>query len=293
MSRRAARRFNVATAPRPWKLICFVWFRYQKVVLQCGHGRAAVESVCAKSTATYTEWLQCGHGRAAVESRLATSKSQISFRFNVATAARPWNPFRTEPSPNEFELHVATAARPWNPTKCRWDAWLQKLPCGHGRPAVESFPFWRINSPTSELQCGHGRGAVESVGNRQPRPAQGEASRGHGRAAVESGIRAAGRLRSRSFNVATAARPWNRRIDCARPYRTNWLHCGYGRAAVESSCLPFASPASLTLQCGHGRAAVESGWAIDDIARIDQLQCGHGRAAVESFPPRIFQFSGN
>ena len=107
--------------------------------LQCGHGRAAVESSSLSSTAGSPPSLQCVQGSAAVESRAC---------FPPFAAA--------------FWLH-----------------------CGHGRAAVESKICVPVPLAFDPLQCGPGRAAVESSRSSCRHPSY------------------------TSFNVATAARPWN------------------------------------------------------------------------------------
>ena len=188
--RRSIHRFNVATAARPWTRAKTWAARITGRWLQCGHGRAAVESLSCFRAFWLSSLLQCGHGRAAVESfRERFDPVPELCRFNVAPAAGPW--------------HRVRSLRSRLP-----DPWLQ---CGHGRAAVESRSSLPSRRGTSRLQCGHGRAAVESgCLKNAPSDEMTALQCGHGRAAVESS--AFGRLRaegSAGFNVATAARPWN------------------------------------------------------------------------------------
>ena len=100
--------------------------------------------------------------RRGIDSARRASDSS-STRFNVATAARPWNLYcclRNDPSRASF--HVATAARPWNRVLFRSHHSHGRASRGHGRAAVESTSIGSLVTPYNVLQCGHGRAAVES-----------------------------------------------------------------------------------------------------------------------------------
>ena len=141
----AYRRFNAATAARPWnrrKLTDITRAAIDR--LQCGHGRAAVELLRGTAGIGSPAELQCGHGRAAVESDVhqmttAALKLLQCGHGRAAVESGPGN--RVHLAPRGF--NVATAARPWNPT-CPPAVGIttDRLQCGHGRAAVESPRRW-------------------------------------------------------------------------------------------------------------------------------------------------------
>ena len=81
---------------------------------------------------------------------------------------------------------------------------------------------------------------------------------GHGTSAVET-EQATGRTAScRSFNSATAHRPWKHRA-LLRPLAAHGrLQFGHGTSAVETRVWGKISPQRGTLQFGHGTSAVET-----------------------------------
>ena len=106
--------FNVATAARPWNRA-----RHAALVRVArasrGRGRAAVESLKGERVWKKARPLQCGHGRAAVESRVGGGHLQCAVQLHVATAARPWNQCKENGRRVRLSgFNVATAARPWN-----------------------------------------------------------------------------------------------------------------------------------------------------------------------------------
>jgi len=179
-----------------------------------------------------------------VETRLARHYALEGRRaFNAATARRPWRPWkRTLPMSRYLGFNAATARRPWRPRKSSGPcAPRRRLQCGHGPKAVETWagagdrrvvladasmrprpegrgdPYspQRRSLPAVTLQCGHGPKAVETCGCG---PAVGAGHHGlqcgHGPKAVETSLPVVSRCpRPRSFNAATARRPW-------RPYHS-------------------------------------------------------------------------
>ncbi len=111
--------------------------------LQCGHGTKAVENPGRRATDVCDgHWLQCGHGTKAVENgRSRRRRRPRCWRFNAATARRPW---RTFVDPSRLALGVRASMRPRHE--------------GRGEPAVVSTSA--INA--AALQCGHGTKAVEN-----------------------------------------------------------------------------------------------------------------------------------
>ena len=136
--------FNSATAVKPWRTARVMAFASQRVptlqfghggeavetmsevahitartlVLQFGHGGEAVEtSSTGTSQLAWTEQLQFGHGGEAVETRTRERLNiGTRWRFNSATAVKPWRRFRRD-----------------------WGVWgRSQLQFGHGGEAVET-----------------------------------------------------------------------------------------------------------------------------------------------------------
>src|SRR4051812_43424836 len=85
------RRFNGATAVRPWKTDQAKMVIDHFQVLQWGHGREAVEDSFVMWNRFGIGALQWGHGREAVEDPHRTGRdSACPDCFNGATAVRPW-----------------------------------------------------------------------------------------------------------------------------------------------------------------------------------------------------------
>src|SRR5216683_3200754 len=85
------RRFNAATAVRPWRTTTPQDRIARMVALQCGHGGEAVENRFLPIAVCAAFLLQCGHGGEAVENSSYRPLSRESpHSFNAATAVRPW-----------------------------------------------------------------------------------------------------------------------------------------------------------------------------------------------------------
>ena len=117
-------------------------FPWQTRALQCGHGRAAVESSQVAITETLTDRLQCGHGRAAVESAGALDRARLG------PAASMW------PRPRGRGIKHS----PVRPARVI-EASMWPRPRGRG---IKWRADWEA-STADPLQCGHGRAAVESL----------------------------------------------------------------------------------------------------------------------------------
>ena len=206
----ATARFNVATAARPWNRPNSETPDSPARLLQCGHGRAAVESV--------TAGLSCGRGRNSFNVatparprnlRPASGPRRYLMSFNVPTAARPWNlGWHTWQEWRLLRFNVATAARPWNLKNRAYRARIASAsmwPRPRGRGIVLGVA--QIAADSDGLQCGHGRAAVEST-----RCFRG---RVHGQRA------------------SMWPRPRGRGIPLVEPRScmTTLLQCGHGRAA--------------------------------------------------------------
>ncbi len=107
--------------------------------------------------------------------------------------------------------------------------------------------------------------------------------------------RAAGRRPHRSFNAATAFKPWR---TCRAPCqcrRRESLQCGHGLQAVENVATGrWCSTRISSLQCGHGLQSVENQHGGAGLGQPGRLQCGHGLQAVENvaFRPPFPRRSG-
>ena len=88
----------------------------------------------------------------------------------------------------------------------------------------------------------------------------------------------------RSFNAATARRPWRTRLALARHGDPVQLQCGHSPKAVENIATSLIMyDAAVLLQCGHSPKAVENriGQIVLPGAAVE-LQCGHSPKAVEN-----------
>ncbi len=117
-----SRRFNAATARRPWRTGNDCRALAAATTLQCGHGTKAVENADSYGSRRWCTELQCGHGTKAVENQTASATScpppiasmrprhegrgELQQRvkscvqpigFNAATARRPWRTARSGP----------------------------------------------------------------------------------------------------------------------------------------------------------------------------------------------------
>ena len=152
--------------------------------------------------------------------------------------------------------------RPWRTSRSRRPPCRRYLlQCGHGHEAVENADARTCNLPDVLLQCGHGHEAVENSSQ----------------AASTLCLR-------RSFNAATAMRPWRTSADFGVILCGVMLQCGHGHEAVENAAAEVLACLRIrALQCGHGHEAVEnpntlSAYPTGSVA----LQCGHGHEAVEN-----------
>ena len=159
------------------------------------------------------------------------------------------------------------------------------------------------------LQFGHGTEAVENLGEFFDIGGKEKLQFGHGTEAVENarkcGVSMSGR---KSFNSATALRPWKTNRSVPSGNRFARLQFGHGTEAVENvqATQPLAGK-SLKLQFGHGTEAVENQSSVPQRQRggfsfnsatalrpwktaewfsdgmiLFTLQFGHGTEAVEN-----------
>ncbi len=91
------RRFNGATAQRPWKFFVRHQDGTSSTLLQWGHGTEAVEIAEAAILSPTYPTLQWGHGTEAVEIQNQTRIPWCQKSFNGATAQRPWKSLRCNP----------------------------------------------------------------------------------------------------------------------------------------------------------------------------------------------------
>ena len=198
--------------------------------------------------------------------------------FNAATARRPW---RTHASLGLIDPRRASMRpRPEGRGERRFVASTtirsSMLQCGHGPKAVENGS--RATPDRGEvLQCGHGprpwrthricpSTLVQSRASMRPRP-EGRGERGQPRWS-RHGDR-------RSFNAATARRPWRTRAGLLADFASGWLQCGHGPKTVENS--------SVRRQTLDGRASMRPRPEDRGEPRVG-FACMHGLTA--SMRPR-------
>ena len=224
--------FNGATALRPWMAELISRSRLSQLMLQWGHGLAAVDGTpCAPPP-----------------------RKRIG--FNGATALRPWmvTHGRPDSTPSPASMGPRPCGRGWQLSRpCRRPVFLASMgprPCGRGwrrgrRGKREALPASMGPRPCGRgwndsgfyacaanlLQWGHGLAAVDGRRDRG-RPCRARASMGprpcgrgwdhnehnrsgcdqlqwgHGLAAVDGLPTTARPPRLQSFNGATALRPW-------------------------------------------------------------------------------------
>src|SRR5579875_2255423 len=107
--------FNGATAIRPWRP-SFTASRIEKYfALQWSHGHTAVETAAQSGRSTQNMWASMEprpYGRGDFVDWRAGQRR--AFRFNGATAIRPWRLRGRPRRPTEFRrFNGATAIRPW------------------------------------------------------------------------------------------------------------------------------------------------------------------------------------
>ena len=208
--------------------------------LQCGHGRAAVESSNSSevplSRQEQAMWPR-PRGRG-ITAACGTPRATLP-GFYGARAARPWNlNTRSLIRSKSRCFNVATAARPWNPcvfrtrkgSICRF-TW----PRPRGRGIVFDGVFGQVVLSASTWPRPRGRGIVtpqlqhsirgarfhvgprprgRGIGKRQ-RQAKGSSPGFNVATAARPGYQGGSCRRGGrqpGFNVATAARPWNHRL---------------------------------------------------------------------------------
>ena len=251
--------------------------------------------------------LQWGHGLAVDGNRPHQTSTGPSC-FNGATALRPWTVrppaapprvsrplqwghglaavdgycrLRHEPAPPR-SFNGATALRPWTGRTGAWctaherPASMGPRPCGRGR---QGRPRRGVGRPARASMgprpCGRGRPRRAARGLRGPPASMGPRPCGRGRTMTKEMHR-----RARSFNGATALRPWT-----AVTVSTMWTGPGSFNGAtalrpwtVKTWCNrtggTFASMGPRP--CGRGRTC-----AAAELFRFTELQWGHGLAAVD------------
>ena len=161
--------------------------------------RRSLDSIAA------TEALQFGHGGDAVDDTVYTSAYGRQSRcFNSATAVTPWmtSP-RLGACSTSLSFNSATAVTPWMTAQAGQRAGQPALlQFGHGGDAVDDDAATPQRREARLLQFGHGGDAVDDD------------------TAFDSG-----KLRSRSFNSATAVTPW---------MTTAWVADSSGRTRTAS-----------------------------------------------------------
>ncbi len=136
------------------------------------------------------------------------------------------------------------------------------------------------------LQWGHGGEAVELSGTATSAAGLPLLQWGHGGEAVELLPRSSQWPEIRSFNGATAVKPWNS-FCVHRALSVNaMLQWGHGGEAVELSRRMSRRESSAPLQWGHGGEAVEFIVLEAPLTRYSSLQWGHGGEAVEFSMPQ-------
>ncbi len=211
---------------------------------------------------TGTVLLQCGHGLSAVENGqvggLRARAGGASMRPRpVGRGERPSN---LDSQPLYHCFNAATASRPWR---------------------TRAFPV--PGRSAKRLQCGHGLSAVENgdvLDVRQERLGASMRPRPLGRGEPRRIHRV--RPRTRSFNAATASRPWRTLIFDELHAQPNRLQCGHGLSAVENLENIEQAGRRIVLQCGHGLSAVENG---REVAMLIPMLLGFN-AATASRPWR-------
>src|SRR5579862_1793235 len=109
----------------------------------------------------------------------------------------------------------------------------------------------------------------------------------------ERPTRACLRSRRKSFNGATARRPWRTSVlekftEADGLLRLQW---GHGTKAVENVGDNTAGGKDGGLQWGHGTKAVENRMMVPTTNASSGLQWGHGTKAVENMGNLRFQYA--
>ena len=205
--------FNAATARRPWRTLVLRAFSMVHVRLQCGHGPKTVENHYGHRSGTSTPAeLQCGHGPKTVENRDSgvTPDSINGASMRPRPEDRGERDAMTQDVDSGASFNAATARRPWR-TRTAVTGTLAHASM-RPRPEDRGEPDGKLIRPRrARLQCGHGPKTVENdrsarvdqpdLASMRPRPED----RG------EPG-RSCGVVRGRSFNAATARRPWRTHV---------------------------------------------------------------------------------
>ena len=105
---------------------------------------------------------------------------------------------------------------------------------------------------------------------------------GHGLAAVDGACPTMRATRHRSFNGATALRPWTAEHGWPQPRKSSWLQWGHGLAAVDGRCeygvIAEPTPASMGPRpCGRGRRPKSGRRRVPCMASMGPRPCGRGR----------------
>ena len=279
--------FNGATALRPWtgqrRRLPDSRRPASMGPRPCGRGRGGRVYDYAGGAVV----LQWGHGLAAVDGPwMASTRSTSTSCFNGATALRPWTVASTG------GLRVSSYELQWGHglaavdgvAACRLEQALELLQWGHGLAAVDGArrhraPKEGARASMGPQPCGRGRrspctgfraAAGASMGprpcgrgriDRPPRPRAAPAASmgprpcGRGRRSFSwSGMRG----RSRSFNGATALRPWTGQ-------------CTFARSRLHARASMGPRP------CGRGRLARRPPLASGRRASMGPRPCGRGR----------------
>ena len=229
--------------------------------LQWSHGPKAVETTRVEPGSSTRVVLQWSHGPKAVETFSRVPSLSPRSGFNGATARRPWR-----------RRH---SSRSWSPGP----ASMEPRPEGRG----DDYALM-IEQQVRQLQWSHGPKAVETHlvrlrrvritrASMEPRPeGRGDSRTMNGRLRTLRSFNGATARRpwrrgrgsyrqgtARSFNGATARRPWRPQlllgVRVVRPASMEPRPEGRGDKAVPSGTCP-----TRMLQWSHGPKAVETGW---------------------------------
>ncbi len=244
---RSRARFNAATARRPWRTIYpkRIARRSFGLELQCGHSPKAVENLqtaqfpvqpdstlqCGHDPKAVEnlefsqpgnpkqQALQCGHSPKAVENGIRFTGKALEQCFNAATTRRPWRtPTRSRRvgPPQEASMRPQPEGR-GEPRRTPAPSGTAQpgLQCGHDPKAVENIAFHPIPALRRALASmrprPEGRGEPPDGGSDPPPPPASMRPQPEGRGEHLRCCSPA--AAGRSFNAATARRPWRTNAD--------------------------------------------------------------------------------